>query len=391
MKLLYYCPNSYGGIADYAHEQANALAKAGVNVYLLTTPNYPSGRGEFYTILPILRELATEPMLRIPAVFSKLLKGLYYCAITYSNIKALIQTIKQQSFLYVLLASYSEYLAPLWANSLERMSQKGVKFGAIIHDPVRDYVVGPTWWHRWSIAKGYSFLHEAFVHNTIELDTVRPMHQLHTTVIPHGPYEFPEPSLSREGMRARLSLSMEAKVMLAFGHLRHNKNLDLVIRAMANVPEVYLVVAGQETSSSKPLITEYQVLAENLGVNDRIRWEVRFIPEDEVSNIFLATDLVLLTYSNSFRSASGVLNTAVQYQKFCLASGGESNLLSSVEHYNLGILVKPDCVESIATGLKKWLISFENKIPSWDDYLNDNSWSRNACLTMQALSRKKNA
>ena len=60
MKILYFSPASYGGIADYAHEQANALVDAGAEVILLTTPRYPTGRGEKYDILPILRELKPD-------------------------------------------------------------------------------------------------------------------------------------------------------------------------------------------------------------------------------------------------------------------------------------------------------------------------------------------
>lgn len=383
MKLLYYSPASYGGIADYAHEQANALVEAGAEVYLLTTPNYPVDRGERYTILPILQELSSEPIKGVPTIIRKSFKGIHYGNVTCSNVKTLVRTITQQSLKHVLLGSYSEYLAPLWANSLNRLAQQGITFGAIVHDPVRDFVVGPMWWHRWSIAKGYSFLREAFVHDAIDLDTVRPMHQLRTTVIPHGPYQFPEPSLSREEMRSRLNLPAEAKVMLAFGHLRPNKNLDLVIRAMAEVPEVYLVVAGKETSSSQPLVPGYQALAEEMGVGNRIRWQVGFIPDKEVAHFFIASDLILLTYSRSFRSASGVLNTAVQYGKPCLASGGEGCLASAIQDYNLGIWIVPDSSDEIIAGLKQWLTQHLGSC--WDAYLQHHSWTRNADLTLKAL------
>lgn len=388
MKLLYYSPASYGGIADYAHEQANALVEAGADVHLLTTPNYPVGRGERYTILPNLQELSSEPMSRVPAIVRKSLKGIRYGTVTCSNVKTLIRTITQRSFEHVLFGSYSEYLAPLWANSLKRLAQQGITFGAIVHDPVRDFVVGPMWWHRWSIAKGYSFLREAFVHDAIDLDTVHPMHQLRTTVIPHGPYQFPEPSLSREEMRSRLNLPNEAKVMLAFGHLRPNKNLDLVIRAMVEVPEIYLVVAGKETSSSQPLAPGYQTLAEELGVGDRIRWQIGFIPDEEVAHFFTISDLILLTYSRSFRSASGVLNTAVQYSKPCLASSGEGALASVIQTYNLGIWAPPDSSRTLIEGLEKWLMT--PSIPEWETYFRENSWEMNATLTLNSLIEKNN-
>ena len=46
-------------------------------------------------------------------------------------------------FRRVLLATYLEYLALLWAPSLRRLMRRGVVFGAVVHDPVRDYIVGP--------------------------------------------------------------------------------------------------------------------------------------------------------------------------------------------------------------------------------------------------------
>jgi hypothetical protein len=59
-KLLYYSPASYGGIADYAHEQANALVKQGWNVTLLSTANYQTGRDEQYQIVSILEEFKSS-------------------------------------------------------------------------------------------------------------------------------------------------------------------------------------------------------------------------------------------------------------------------------------------------------------------------------------------
>lgn len=56
--------------------------------------------------------------------------------------------IVREGFRRVLMASYIEYLAPIWAPRLRNLSRSGIVFGAIVHDPVRDYVVGPSWWHR---------------------------------------------------------------------------------------------------------------------------------------------------------------------------------------------------------------------------------------------------
>jgi glycosyltransferase involved in cell wall biosynthesis len=379
MQLLYYSPSSYGGIADYAHEQANALVDIGVDVTLLCTPKYPTGRGEKYHIVPILQEIT--PNKPLP---HKALKAIHLTSVTLFNFTKLASFIEEKDFQYVLLGSYVEYLAPLWSGRLRQLAKKGVVFGAVVHDPVRDFVLGPGWWHRWSIACGYSFLHEAFVHEFIELDTVRPMPQLRTTVIPHGAYHFPEANQSPEESRSSLDLPIDAKVMLAFGHIRDNKNLDLVIRAMVNFPDLYLIVAGKEQSSGQRPVAFYQELGTNLGVANRCRWQTRFIPDTDVANLFAAADIILLTYSKQFHSASGVLNTAVGYCKPCLASAGEGSLRSVVQKYELGIWVEPDDVNSIVIGIKTWL---ENPpTPQWEKYFEENSWAVNAKLVSQCLA-----
>jgi glycosyltransferase involved in cell wall biosynthesis len=379
MRLLYYSPASYGGIADYAHEQANALAALGIEVLMLCTPEYPTGRGEQYKIFTILQEIKPAKPLH-----NKLLKAAHYVSVTIANYATLARFIEQNNFQYVLLASYSEYLSPLWFRQLKHLAKCGVVFGAVVHDPVRDFVLGSLWWHRWSISCSYSFLREAFVHEDIKLDTVRPMPQLRTTVIPHGVFHFPSASSSQEETRAKLDLPLDAKVMLAFGHIRDNKNLDLVIRAMVHCPNFYLVVAGQQQSSGQRSITFYQELAKTLGVANRCRWQIKFIPDTEVANLFVAADIVLLTYSKHFRSASGVLNTAANYRQPCIASGGEGPLRSVVQKYELGIWVEPDNIDSLVQGINAWLAN--PPYPQWEKYFEENSWALNAKVVTSCLS-----
>ncbi|QIZ72492.1 glycosyltransferase family 4 protein [Oxynema aestuarii] len=378
MKLLYYSPASYGGIADYAHEQANALAELGINVTFLCTPKYPTDRTKKYQIVPILEDI--KPDKPLP---NKLFKAAHYISITLANYAKLANFVEEKNFQHVLL-SYVEYLAPLWSGRLRQLAKKEVVFGAIVHDPVRNFVVGPCWWHRWSIACAYSFLREAFVHEAIELDTVQPIPQLRTTVIPHGTHQFPSASKSREEMRIQLNLPLDAKVMLAFGHIRDNKNLDLVIQAMVNFQDLYLIVAGKEQSLGQKPAAFYQNLAKTLGVADRCRWEVRFIPDTEIANLFEAADITLITYSKTFHSASGVLNTAAGYRKPCLASAGESSLRSVVQKYELGIWVEPDDLDSIVNGIRRWSENLPS--PQWERYFEENSWALNAKLVSHCLA-----
>jgi glycosyltransferase involved in cell wall biosynthesis len=259
---------------------------------------------------------------------------------------------------------------------LVRLARKGVVVGTVVHDPVRDFVVGPRWWHRRSVASAYSFLREAFVHEPITLDTVRPMPHLRTTVIPHGLFAFPPATATRELYRRELGISPTAPVWLSFGHVRDGKNLDLVIRALARFPEAFLIVAGKEQSSGQKPVAFYRDLARQCGVAQRCLWLNRFIAPEEVGNLFTASDIVLLTYSRNFRSASGVLNAAVYFRKLCLASSGQGNLQTVVSQYQLGIWVEPDREEALVDGLRRWQTA--PPVPRWDAYAADNSWRRNA-------------
>jgi glycosyltransferase involved in cell wall biosynthesis len=190
--------------------------------------------------------------------------------------------------------------------------------------------------------------------------------------------------VSREMIRRQLQIPASGLLLLAFGHLRDAKNLDLVLRAMTSNPDAYLLIAGKELSATQRAAKYYQELAVQLGVSERCRWRIGHVPESEIGNLFEASDLVLLTYNQGFRSASGVLNVAVQYRKPCLASSGSGNLKTSVERYALGRWIAPDDAAALAQALTNWKsTSFK---PDWPGYERDNSWERNAALVIERMS-----
>lgn len=392
----------------------------------------------------------------------------------------------------VLFACYKEYFAPFWAGPLRRLAKKGVAIGTIAHDPVRDFVVGPLWWHRWSVRLGYSFVRYVFLHDDTPVDFggKRPS-GIEVYQIPHGPYEVAEPKIGRLEMRRRLgfsaandtniheiskiidskiigsteveagpccdkpscasepdsltikladspvsesltrsasgpastpvtshtppvtapqALSLDSRpstldtsapadfVFLAFGQIRDGKNLDLFLRAMTHLPKhVKLLVAGKGDSGSSRPPEFYQNLAQELGVADRCRWDIRRIPDEDVGDIFAASDAVLVTYSAKFRSASGVLNAAVSARKPVLASSGSGPLKTVVNKYRLGVFVEPDNAEEILKGASKFVPNsamvepatryhlHATPAPAWDRYELENSWEENARKVLEAV------
>lgn len=376
MKLLYVCEAVSGGIAEYAIRQSNALVEAGVEVAFLcregfrveAVPNVqickklpcmPSGGG-WPTLLARVKDERT--VARVVACF-----------------------VRSCGFKVVLFACYHEYLAPFWAMKLRRLAREGVVIGTIAHDPVRDFVLGPLWWHRLSVRLAYSFVSDIFVHGSTPVDTGGAKlkgKSIHN--IPHGPYEVPSPCSGRESLRSRWNFTESDKVFLSFGQIRDGKNLDLFLRSMVYAPEeVKILVAGAGGGRSQRPPSFYRELAEELGLARRCRWDVRHIPNEEVGELFAVSDVVLLTYRANFHSASGVLNTAVACRKPVLASSGFGPLSEAVENYQLGVLIRPDDVQAIGEGILRILAT--SSAPQWDRYEQENSWKENAKRVIDAL------
>ncbi len=123
-------------------------------------------------------------------------------------------------------------------------------------------------------------------------------------VIPHG---IPEKErLDTTTSRKRLGIPEDATVFLFFGTVREYKGVDILIRAFGKVRgNVYLVIAG------KPWIDPTPYIELGRGTN-RIKFDFRLIPDEEVPYYFSAADLVILPY-RWFSSQSGVSSLAIGY------------------------------------------------------------------------------
>lgn len=378
-RLLYFSPLSRGGMAEYAHEQANALADEGVRVTVLCAPEFaPAARDPRYSVLPLLAQLDPPGRPRLRLARAGRLAGTIM-----GNYAALARTIRGQGFDRVLFGAYSELLAPAWSRPLRRLAQRGTRFGVVVHDPVRDHVAGPAWLHRGSVEAAYSFVHEAFVHEAEHVRLVEAGRPVRATVVPQGVYGRGRATRPRAEVRAELGVPQGATLLLAFGSIRDNKNLDLAIRALAGVPGVYLVVAGDRIWSGDRPPEFYRALAEEVGVADRCRWRIGFVPDDEVGNLFAAADLALLAYAGSFVSASAVANTAAAHRTPLLASSGGAWLRDVTREYGLGVWVPPDSAEAIAGGLREWLR--DPPAPQWERFAREHSWRRNARIVIGRL------
>jgi glycosyltransferase involved in cell wall biosynthesis len=130
-------------------------------------------------------------------------------------------------------------------------------------------------------------------------------------VIPHGEYgglaRRGAPDADPRAARAELGARDDELVVLLFGQLRSDKGVRDLLVAAADVPEVRVVLAGED----KGALAEVADLRADPRLADRLVVREGFVPAEEVGRLFAAADVAALPYRQA--SASGVLLLAYGY------------------------------------------------------------------------------
>jgi glycosyltransferase involved in cell wall biosynthesis len=346
----------------------------GVDVTLICTQEQCVEPAVRYRCLPILPSLSPDRHRRGKVVrIASLLANIMISAKRTAN--ALAAEPPQP-----VITHFSEYLAPLWAWRFHRLRRRGFSFHTVLHDPKRNYRVGPEAWHGLSVRMAFDLCDTVFIHGAERGDA--PTH-LPIVTIPLGVFEGPEIRHTRARVRSDLGIPDEKPLLIQFGFIRDYKNIDLAIRALTRLPDVYLLVAGAEHAGSRPAAF-YQSLADELGVADRCRFLIGFQSPGAAASLFAASDVLCLTYSAEFCSGSGVLATAVHHRLPALVSCGLSEMEGVVQNYGIGRWVTPDSVDAVVDGVL--LLLSNPPVADWERYEREQSWRRNAELILAAVA-----
>jgi glycosyltransferase involved in cell wall biosynthesis len=373
--ILVFSPTVSGGLAEYAVYQGRALEQAGAGVVCLVAPSFLNGRPTGLETIPCLSDPPADSGSRL----SKKIKMLWRIN---ANRWVLAWHVWKRRPGLVLLASYTEYLSPLWVWPHWLLARAwGIRYAANLHDPVRDFAVGPAWWHRLSVRLAYLPLDFVLVHDRLPEPSPVPA-RVRVVQVPHGLYDLGGPPVNPGEIRRHWGVKDGQKVFLAFGYVRDGKNLDLAVRALVQVPAAFLVLAGSVASNKDKTFDDYRRLAAELGVLPRCHFAEGFVADVELGKYFAGADFVLLTYASSFHSQSGVLNLAARARKPVLASAAPGPLLESVRKFQLGLTVEPDSAAAVVSGMQQLLVAPPS--PDWANYEAAASWAVNAQGVLQA-------
>ena len=387
MKILLHSPNSSGGLAEYALCQARALWMMGLDILILCPSDFLQGRTLGVPFKHCYKPFQKRNDSGIPG------KELIRLLGNASNLLAMQWKLAWEVLVrrpdVVILDSYFEYLAPLWVWPHWLFSKLlGVRYIAILHDPVRNLVVGPLAWHKLSVRVAFLPLKFCVVHQHLVDRSEMP-----TSVIlleaPCGVFELQETESCPKSVRSEWGIPDNKVVFLSFGFIRDNKNVDLLIRALPANPDAFLVVMGSAQSSKNKPLQFYRELAAQIGVGGRVIFREEFVPDEALRGYFMAADFIAITYDGTFHSQSGVLNVAARARRPVLASSGESPLKTCVEKFRLGVFVEPDNADAVAEGMRSLCSSLQSGVlpaQDWDGYEHYASWEQNAQVIFDALS-----
>lgn len=372
--IVIFSPAIGGGLAEHTFYQARAFKSFGVEVRCLVADGFLEGRSlGFETWKGLFGPPAGSPglMRKLKLVFQIV-----------ANFWILAWQVAVRPPTLVLLDSYVEYAAPFWIWPHWLLARCcGIQYAANLHDPVRDHQVGPGWWHRWSVWLAYRPLKFVLVHDALPEPSPVPS-GVAVVQVPVGLYELGGKAVDAGSSRRKWGVKDGQSVFLAFGYIRDNKNLDLVIQALADVPDAFLIIAGSVASSHDRPFSYYTALASDVGVSERCNFSEGFVNDEELGDYFNGSDYVVLSYAASFHSQSGVLNIAARARKPVLASAGPGPLLESVRGFSLGVVVEPDSLPATVEGMKTLLAS--PPLPQWDAYEEAASWAVNAKRILEA-------
>ena len=310
----------------YDHSLASALARRGHSVDLLTSP-FPFGavpepvgyrRDELF--LPVSgRILARNPRSR--ARFA--LKGAEYLP----SVRRLLRRLRELEPDVV----HVQWLALPWLDVrwLRRVATGLPTVYTAHHALPRD--AGARVDARRQV---YDIVRRVVVHSRQRVDDLAALGVARKRIayIPHPVFELGAPVEPAPPAGSTL---------LFFGLIRAYKGLDVLVRALAELPEARLVVAGDPLDPVEPA----KELARELGVDARIEWRLGFLPDDEVARLMADATLVVLPYLRT--DASGVLATAIGHGRPVVVSDVGS-LGETVREFGLGEVATPGDAHGLA-------------------------------------------
>ena len=310
----------------YDHALAAALARRGHDVHLLAAPGllWPERGENGYRLHEVFTPLSARA--RVPRRARLVLKGLEYVPSVQRALRRLDGLSPDVVHVQWLGA------APYDVRWLRRLEAERATI-LTAHDLAPRRRVNARAW-----GEALGLVDRVIVHSESALErlTALGVAPARLARIPHAVFD-PAPDVEPS--------EPEGHTLLFFGLLRRYKGLDVLIRALPSivreVPEARLVVAGHPFDPVEPA----RELAAELGVAERVDWQLRFVPAAELAELLEGAAFAVLPYRDI--ESSGVLASTLGRGRPAVVSDVGS-LGATVREFDAGRVVPREDPQALA-------------------------------------------
>jgi len=136
------------------------------------------------------------------------------------------------------------------------------------------------------------------------------------------------------------------KHVLFFGLVRQYKGVDILLKALEQVPEITLTVAGEMWGKQQAKLNE---LVEELGLKDRVTLLPGYVPAENIAGLFKQSDALVMPYRAGTASHTSALAFTHGVPVIATKVGSmPQQIRDGVD----GLLCDPESPESLAAAIK---------------------------------------
>lgn len=268
----------------------------------------------------------------------------------------------------VLISYWMPFFAPAFGKIADILRKKGIKVIGILHNVLaHEKQFGAK-----ALTKYFFNNCDAFVilNKSSEKDLLELKPKAKYIIHPHPLYDHYGTKVDLTEARKRLNIPLDKKVILFFGFIRDYKGLDLLIESMKDMNDEYLLLITGEVYGN---FKKYESQIDKYDVRNRIRLEIRYIPETEIPLFFSASDVCVLPYRTA--TQSGIVGISYHFDMPVIVTN-TGGLAEMVEENKTGLIVEVISAESLSKTIKEYFKNgLKNKfVPFIGNYKAKHSW-----------------
>jgi len=362
LRLAVVEPNNGGGLIHYTYQLCTALAGAGVDVTLITGTEYELADyphnfrvekilqlWEHFDQQPLsaqTRNSLTRHFVRLQRLLRRAVRG-GRLVMAWLTLASRLVRLKPD------IIQFTRIEFPFEALFIKYLRRRGFVLTQICHEfesresqglfsSLLLRLTGDAYINFSAI-----FFHARENHNRF-LSLYPDVPERLTHVIPHGNSRWllEIPSRPVGDMREYLNLHKDESVVLFFGLLAPSKGVEDLIDAFAVASRscsAKLIIAGYPTKHIN--INELRARVESHGLADKVIFDLRYIPLEEISPLMNLATVVVYPYRSS--TQSGALQAAYIFSRPVIATA-VGGLPEAVEDGRSGFIVPPESPQALA-------------------------------------------